>query len=95
MPKLGRSSYTEKMIFTCSFEMKCQIMALSYLRGSDGIYAPTARSLLQKMVNETIAELDPDERKDFLKILENVKLEERIRNQSKKTPPLTGESLLD
>ena len=99
MPKYGGTTYIDQLSFTCDPELREKLLALGYLRGDAGSYAPIARNIMRRAVDETIAQLDPQELKDFKKILESVKtktvvsrMERQLREQGRKRngPPLYG-----
>lgn len=65
--------YTDQISFQGPPELREGLTALSYLVGDMGSYAPVARRLLTKALRDHIAELIPDERREFDQILVNVK----------------------
>lgn len=72
MPKYGKF-YDDQLSFSCETELREQLLALAYMRGFAGSYAETARVIMRKAVEETIVQLDPDEQRDFKKILGSVR----------------------
>jgi len=56
-----------------SIDMKADLVALAYLHGMEGSFGTMAKQLLSKAIRKHIAEdLDPDERREFKQIRENV-----------------------
>lgn len=91
MPKLGKF-YNVQITFGSRDELRERLVALSYLRGDAGEYAPIARDLMVEAVDRYIADLDPQEKKEFAEILKNVQAstimdkmerEERLRARMK------------
>lgn len=83
MPKHGHF-YNTQITFSCEADLHEKLLALGYLRGYAGSYAPIARVLLRRVVEDEVAQLDPQEEKDFKKILENIrtkKLMTRMKRQ--------------
>ena len=72
MPKLGKY-FDDQLIIACEKELREKMLALAYLRGDAGSYASIGRVLLRKAADDAVAALDPDEMKDYKKILENVR----------------------
>jgi hypothetical protein len=96
MPKLGKF-YNIQITFDARDELREKLVALSYLRGDAGKYAPIARDIMTEAVERFVADLDPQERKEFAEILKNVQAvtvidkmerEERLRQALK----MRGES---
>ena len=72
MPKFGKY-FDDQLMISCETELKEKLLALAYLRGDAGTYAPIARVLLRRAAEDAVAALDPDEMKDYKKILDNVR----------------------
>ena len=77
MPKFGRAHDTS-ITFGCHHELRNSLIALGYLRGSPGEIATIARNILKTAVDEYIVQLDPDERREYYKILKNVDSEWQV-----------------
>ena len=71
MPKLGKF-YNVQITFDARDELRERLVALSYLRGDAGKYAPIARDLMVEAVDRFVNDLDPTEKKEFAEILKNV-----------------------
>jgi len=79
---------TEQISLQVMPSMREDLVALSYLRGEQGMYAPVTRQLLERAIRDYIVnDLTDDERKEFEGIKENVKNElmvSRMRRQERK-----------
>ena len=82
MPKYGKY-FTDQLSFTCETDLREKLLALAYLRGFAGSYAETARVLMRRIVDDEVTQLDPDERKDYKKILESVHTKTLVSRMSK------------
>lgn len=71
MPKLGKF-YNVQITFDARDDLREKLVALSYLRGDSGKYAPIARDLMLEAIDRYVADLDPKKKKEFAQILENV-----------------------
>lgn len=71
MPKLGKL-YNVQIAFDARDELREKLVALSYLRGGAGKYAPVARDLMLEAIDRFVADLDPRKKKEFAEILKNV-----------------------
>jgi len=83
MSKTGKF-FDSMLSFSCEDKLRQQLVALAYLRGDAGAYANLARTLMREVVKEQIEGLDPQELKDYKKILESVRtrsLVSRIQRQ--------------
>jgi len=86
MPKTHKD-FPEQISIGASTELKLSVVALSYLNGNGGMYAPVVRNLLQEAVTEKITRMDERQRADYEQILQNVKLKDKLRADNKKAPP--------
>jgi len=95
MPKLGKF-YNVTITFGARDELREKLVALSYLRGDGGEYAPIARDIMIEAVERFVSDLDRQEQKEFAEILKNVQAstildkmerEERLRERMKTVPP--------
>lgn len=75
MPKRGKD-FPNQLSFGVKVETRQLLIALGYLMGVGGEYAPPARNLLEKAIQERLAAMGEKERANFEQILENVKIRE-------------------
>lgn len=98
MPKLGKF-FNIQLVFSARDELKQKLIALAYLRGDEGQYAPIARDIMTEAVERFIQELDPQEQKEFREILETVKtagvIEKMEREEKRKERLKVKEPSLD
>lgn len=71
MPKLGKY-FNIQITFSARDELREKLIALAYLRGDEGEYAPMARDLMTEAVERFIGDLDPQEKREFKEILKAV-----------------------
>lgn len=71
MPKLGKFFDTQ-VTFDTRDELREKLVAISYLRGYGGRYAPIARDIMAQAVERYVEDLDPAEKKAFADILKSV-----------------------
>lgn len=72
MPKLGKY-FNIQITFSAKDELREKLIALAYLRGDEGEYAPIARDIMTEAVERFINDLDPQEQKELKEILKSVK----------------------
>lgn len=65
--------FTDQISFQGPPELRESLTAISYLEGDMGAYAATARKLLTKAIRQYVGELDPSDRREYDKIMVNVK----------------------
>lgn len=73
MPKRGRD-FPDQLSFGVTTETRLILIALGYLMGVGGEYAPPARNFLEKAIQERLGAMGEKERANFDQILENVRV---------------------
>jgi len=91
MPKFGKN-FDAQLVVNCEVELKSGVIAFSYLKGDNGQVSGIVRNLLQSALSEAVENLDPHERRDYNKILENVKIENRMIIMKKRDPARAKQS---
>lgn len=67
---------TIQLTLNVPYEIKSQLIALSYIEGLNGSYGPMGRKIIMKYIDLYMAEhLDPEEVREYQEILKNVKRE--------------------
>ena len=69
---LIRREFTERVICMIRPETRSQLVSIAYLRGLRGTYAPVARDFIVRWIRAFVAELDPEERREYDNILASV-----------------------
>ena len=92
MPKLGKN-YNGMLTIEVDDELRMKLLALAYLKRGNRYYAPITRDLLYKAVEAEIEGLSVGEKRDYVRILDNVTLTAVVRRQTEaEKRSLTGQT---